>query len=202
MGDWFWYQVWLIFTPGNSIQIIIGLITLGIALFTYKSAKAASDSAKAASDSAKLTQEMLSYESKPFIAYNGKFNSPQDDYICNIEGTTYHRERLFFTNYGKGAALLRKPELTHPDLKADIGIPITLGQGAETYITIYLPKTETAYETDLTLFYWNTVGVCYCTIFKCKIKHAIFRGDMLRIKSEEVKEMGIKEMPPEINNWV
>ncbi len=185
----------------NLISIAAGLITLLIAIFTYISAKAARGSAVAASDSARLSQEMLIYEDKPFVAYDGRFNDKKDILACNIEGVPYYREFLFFMNYGKGAAILRPPKPSNPDLKADVGIPVTLGQGVETYITVYLPQTETTYETDLELFYWNIKGICYCTTFKCRIKHTVDRGQMLRVLSEKIIEIGKRDIPPEIKNW-
>lgn len=189
-----WYQVWSIFNPNNSIQIIIGVITLGIAIFSFISANAARNSAIAA-------KEMLGNEIKPLVAYNGKFIGGFETITKNIEGINYCRELLYFTNYGKGAAILRTPKLSNPDLRTDVGIPTTLGQGAETDIAIFLPYAETIYETDIQIYYWNIKEICYCTIFKCRINHTRNRGEMLRVISERFIEIGYKEMPSRIENY-
>ena len=91
--DWLWYHVWLIFNPSDSIQIIIGLITLGIAFFTYKSAKSANNSTE-------LSKELFMLELKPLVVISG-----WGQYSEHLFNGTHFGEDLKIKNYGEGCCI-------------------------------------------------------------------------------------------------
>lgn len=72
---------------------------------------------------------------------------------------------LYFTNYGKGAAWIRKVEVKEGDkpIETNIGVPLCVGPGTISNIQIMLPEQNKKYNLTVSLYYWDVNDSAHCT---------------------------------------
>ena len=71
----------------------------------------------------------------------------------------------YFTNYGKGAAWMRRIEVYEGNtpIETHIGTPICIGPGASSYIKVFLSERKKRYSLKIKVYYWDAGGDAHST---------------------------------------